>query len=98
MTDSTDSAASEDSKLFDNFFADEQEVEPGSKREAISSHPVQRSVPDTPETFETKRRRLQSACMNSYYIDTGRPPDARVPVIITNNFTTGSPPGDVIRI
>jgi hypothetical protein len=91
VTDSTDSAASGDSKLFDNFFAEEQEVKPISKQEAILSHPVQTSVPDTPETFETKRRRLQSACMKPYYIDTGRPPDARVPVIIKNKYTTGSP-------
>ena len=91
VTDSTDSAASGDSKLFDNFFAEEQEVKPICKQEAIPLHPVQTSVPDTPETFETKRRRLQSACMNPYYIDTGRPPDARVPVIIKNKYTTGSP-------
>ena len=88
----TYSAASKmDSKLFDDFFAEEQEEKPSSKREAILSHPVQRSVPDTPETFETKRRRLQSTCMNPDYTDTGRPPDARVPVIITNKYTTGSP-------
>ena len=57
-------------KLFDDFFAEEQKVN--------VSHPVQLLVPDTPESFEVKRRRLQSVCMQKFCTENGRPPDSHL--------------------
>jgi hypothetical protein len=45
-------------KLFDDFFANEREVKPVLGSSSVQRHPGK--FPDNPETFEAKRKRLQS--------------------------------------
>ena len=87
-----------DLSTFDAFFAEEQSgpVVPSQAESSLVTVPVQ--TPDTPASFEAKRRRLQA---NVHRNHSGRPPDLLVSNqldLASNNSTcdyspkSGTPP------